>query len=300
MILPRKPDSTIANGIAAGTRYLLEHELVYGHGTASAADDAAWLLLEAAGLSPLEEPDYDRVLDDSVMEQAEDWLRRRAVDKVPAAYIVGRMWFAGFEFSVDERVLVPRSPLAEFLTNDCFGLLDGSQLNRVLDLCTGSGCIAIAAAQLFGSAMVDAVDISADALEVARHNVNMHRLTERVTISRGDLFESAGHNYDLIISNPPYVDAADIDSMGDEFRHEPILGLAAGDDGLSIAHRILAESASRLSADGVLVCEVGNSAEALENAYPDTVFSWLEFSEGGDGIFALDRQELLDLQRRVI
>ncbi len=294
MILPRKPDSTIANAITQANAYLAKHDLVYGHGTASSEDDAAWLILEAAGLSPLEQPDYGLVLADSVVDKAETFLRMRAEQRLPAAYIVGRMWFAGLEFKADSRALIPRSPLAEFLTEDALGLIDTAEVSTVLDLCTGGGCIAIACAYAFPGARVDAVDLSSDALALAEENVKMHDLEDRIQLIQGDLFDSVAARYDLIISNPPYVDAQAISDMGHEFSHEPMMGLAAGNDGLDLAHKIISGSARYLQPGGALVCEVGDSAAALCANYPDLPFQWLDFSMGGDGVFLLYRQDLAD------
>ena len=192
-------------------------------------------------------------------------------------------------------MLIPRSPIAEFLIEEGFGLVEPQGVRRVLDLCTGSACIAIAAAHAFEQAQVDASDISTEALQVARSNVELHSMESRVTLTEADLFDGLSGRYDLILSNPPYVDAADMASTADEFSHEPALGLVAGDDGLDIAHRILATSAHYLSNDGLLVCEVGNSSVALEKAYPHVRFNWLEFANGGDGVFYMSASELAAL-----
>lgn len=295
MIIPRNPEPDLQAAIAAAVAYLQGFDLGYGHGTSDAVDDAAWLVLEAAGLSPLQEPDYSTRLPEDALKRAEDYLQQRAVQRIPCAYIVGRMWFAGLEFRVDPRVLIPRSPIAEFLSEEGFGLVDPQGVRRVLDLCTGSGCIAIAAAHAFEQAQVEASDVSADALEVARINVELHSMESRVTLTEADLFDGVTGPYDLILSNPPYVDAADMASAADEFSHEPALGLVAGDDGLDIAHRILATSSRYLSPQGLLVCEVGNSSVAIERAYPQIRFNWLEFANGGDGVFYLSASELAAL-----
>ena len=295
MIIPRNPEPDLQAAIAAAVAYLQGFELGYGHGTSDAVDDAAWLVLEAAGLSPLQEPDYSIRLSGAAIERAEGYLQQRAIQRIPSAYIVGRTWFAGLEFRVDPRVLIPRSPIAEFLIEEGFGLVEPQGVRRVLDLCTGSACIAIAAAHAFEQAQVDASDISAEALQVARSNVELHSMESRVTLTEADLFDGLSGRYDLILSNPPYVDAADMASTTDEFSHEPALGLVAGDDGLDIAHRILATSANYLSNDGLLVCEVGNSSVALEKAYPHVRFNWLEFANGGDGVFYMSASELAAL-----
>lgn len=282
--------------IHAATDYLQAHDLGYGHGTTQALDDARWLVLEAAGLSPLvplQSEQLQQKLAEPVLAKTEGWLQRRAVEREPAAYIVGRMWFAGLEIKVDQRVLIPRSPFAEFLLQDCFGLVDSTAVRRVLDLCTGSGCIALAAANAFEQAQVDGCDISADALQVAEENVSHHNMQDRISLYQGDLFDAVKNTYDVILTNPPYVDRQDMQSMPAEFSHEPELGLAAGDDGLDIVERILAQSPNYLNAGGALVCEVGNSAEALQQRFEDWPFTWLEFSEGGDGIFFIEREDIV-------
>jgi len=296
VILPASPPPDVETAIRVATEYLSAHDLEYGHGTLEAVDDARWLVLEAAGLSPVEElpqESFNQILDGDTVRTLESHLQRRAIDRVPAAYIVGRTWFAGLEFAVDERVLVPRSPLAEFLLNDCFGLFDTSGMSRVLDLCTGSGCIAIAAATLYPDVTVDATDLSSDALAVARQNVHKHGLEERVALFEGDLFEPLDQTYELILANPPYVDQSDLEGMSREFHHEPRMGLAAGADGLDIVVTILRESPKYLQPGGVLVCEVGNSAEALQQRFEDWPFMWLEFAYGGSGVFAITREDIV-------
>jgi len=292
LIIPREPVPNIATAIEAATRYLQGHQLSYAQGTSAPEDDAAWLVLEAAGVSPVEPPDYALYLDATAIDRAESFLRQRAEEHIPAAYIAGRMWFAGMEFQVDERVLIPRSPIAEFLLEDGFGLVKPAGVERVLDLCTGSGCIAVVASQVFGNAQVDASDISDDALAVARLNVERHGLQDRVQLIRSDIFDAIDERYDLIISNPPYVDREDMAATGTEFQHEPELGLVSGEDGLDAVRRILAESHQYLKPGGSLVCEVGNSADALMAAYPELPFSWLEFANGGMGVFYLSREQL--------
>lgn len=268
------------------------HQLEYGHGTHNAFDEALWLTLHAMGLSPLVSPDFSRELTEDNMNAYQTVMQRRVTERIPAAYITGKTWFAGHEILCDSRALVPRSPLAEFINSDCFGLTDVNGIRRVLDLCTGGGCIAIACAHQWPQTQVDASDLSANALSLAEENVVLHGLENRVHLVESALFELLDQRYDLILSNPPYVDAADINAMSDEFRHEPLLGLAAGTDGLDLVRTMLVEAASYLTDTGLLVVEVGNSAEALENAYPDVPFLWLEIEYGGGGVFALTRQEL--------
>jgi len=216
---------------------------------------------------------------------------RRIVERIPAAYITGTAWFAGLSFRADARALVPRSPLAEFILNDFFNLSDPLKVNSILDLCTGGGCIAIACAVQLPHAKVEASDLSKQALSLAADNVADHQLQTRVSLFESALFEKLTGTYDLIISNPPYVDDKDIRDMGREFEHEPLMGLAAGNDGLDLVRVILHQAAGYMNDDALLVVEVGNSAPTLENAYPNVPFLWLEFDNGGTGVFAVAGQQ---------
>ncbi len=208
--------------------------------------------------------------------------------------LTNKAWFCGHEFYVDERVLVPRSPIGELINNHFDGLIN-HQPQHILDMCTGSGCIAIACAYAFPEAEVDAVDISTDALAVTEHNIEEHGLIHHVTPIRSDLFRDLPTlQYDLIVTNPPYVDAEDMSDLPNEYRHEPELGLASGSDGLKLTRRILACAPDYLTDDGVLICEVGNSMVHLIEQYPDVPFTWLEFDNGGDGVFMLTKAQLLD------
>jgi ribosomal protein L3 glutamine methyltransferase len=204
----------------------------------------------------------------------------------------------GMPFNVDERVLVPRSPIGELIENGFQPWLGDKPVERILDLCTGSGCIGIGTASVFENAAVDLSDISPEALAVAESNIDLHELHGRVRTVESDVFANITGQYDIIVSNPPYVDAEDIGDMPDEFHHEPVLGLAAGDDGLDIAHRIIAGAAEHLTPGGLLVVEVGNSWVALDEAYPELPFTWLEFNNGGDGVFAVTEQDLRQWQSK--
>ncbi|MFV4846962.1 50S ribosomal protein L3 N(5)-glutamine methyltransferase [Edwardsiella tarda] len=269
-------------------------EVYYGHGTDNPWDEAVQLVLPTLYL-PMDIPEEMRNARLTLSERHRivERVIRRINERIPVAYLTNKAWFCGHEFYVDERVLVPRSPIGELIDNRFAGLISGAP-QHILDMCTGSGCIAIACAYAFPEAEVDAVDISGEVLEVTEHNIQQHGLEQQVTPIRSDLFrELPALRYDLIVTNPPYVDEEDMSDLPDEFRHEPELGLAAGSDGLKLVRRILACAPDYLSDDGVLICEVGNSMVHLMAQYPDIPFVWLEFDNGGDGVFMLTRQQLL-------
>jgi len=285
---------TVEAAIRAAATDFQAAGLSYGHGTDNALDEAGWLVSHALGSSPAEPPDYACTLSHAQHDAIRALVARRIDERIPAAYLTGRTWFAGLEFLCDERALVPRSPLAEFLLDDGFGLLplDADEPFRALDLCTGGGCIAIALATLWPNATVDASDLSSEALSLAAENVALHGVQARVNLLHGPLFEPVEARYALIVSNPPYVDAQDLAAMPDEFAHEPSMGLGAGDDGLSLVMPMLAGAAQRLERDGWLVVEVGNSAEALAERVAGLDLGWLEFASGGHGVFAVSRTAL--------
>ncbi|MFM2481022.1 50S ribosomal protein L3 N(5)-glutamine methyltransferase [Celerinatantimonas sp. YJH-8] len=268
--------------------------LYYGHGTDNAWDEALQLIFPSLHL-PLEigQDVKEARLTRSEREMLVELVISRIKDKTPVAYLTNKSWFAGLEFFVDERVLVPRSPIAELIEQQFQPWLI-EEPQRILDLCTGSGCIAIACSYAFPNAEVDAVDISRDALDVAEINIQNHGLEQQVFPIESDGFGALqGQCYDLIVSNPPYVDAVDMSHLPDEYRHEPELGLASGNDGLDLTRQILAQAADHLTEQGVLIVEVGNSQVHLEEQFPNVPFTWLEFANGGHGVFALTREQLI-------
>jgi ribosomal protein L3 glutamine methyltransferase len=272
-----------------------EAGLTFGHGTDNAYDEAAYLILHALHL-PLDrlEPFLDARLLQGEVHAVLATLSRRVQERLPAAYLTHEAWLADRRFYVDERVIVPRSHIAELIGERFDAWLpDLDGVRRTLDLCTGSGCLAILLAEAFPDAEVDAADVSAEALEVARRNVDDYGLGDRIELVRSDLFAALSkRKYDLIVSNPPYVTAESMAQLPDEYRREPQLALAGGDDGLEIVRRIVAQARTHLSARGILVVEAGDARERVESAFPELELTWLETSAGDGLVFLLERDQL--------
>jgi ribosomal protein L3 glutamine methyltransferase len=285
---------SVAVLIERGARRLRRARVFFGHGTDNARDEAAVLVLHALGLGrEAGTALYRRRVGRAAQRRVRALLTRRIVERIPAAYLTGVAWFAGLALQIDARVLVPRSPLAELIERGFAPWVDAGRVRRVLDVGTGSGCIAIAAARALPRARVDAVDISPGALEVARANVRRHRLARRVRVLESDHFGAlGGQRYDIIVANPPYVGARELGTLPAEYRHEPRLALAAGRAGLDSVRVILRQARAHLRARGVLIVEVGNTEAAVRRAYPRLPFLWLQFERGGGGVFLLTRAQL--------
>ncbi len=285
---------TVATLIASVQRRLARGDVFFGHGTDNARDEAAALVFHVMRLSHAAGPGALRRRPGAKqLERVESLLAQRIEQRVPLAYLTREAWFAGLRFYVDERVLIPRSPFAELIENRFAPWIDASRVRRVLDLGTGSGCIALAAAKAFPRARVDAVDIDSGALEVAAINRRRLRLTRRVRLIESDHFAAlSGESYDIIASNPPYVGTREMRGLPGEYRHEPRLALESGRQGLDSVEIILSRAAPHLRPRGLLVVEVGNTERALRRAHPRMPFTWLEFERGGGGVFLLTREQL--------
>lgn len=284
---------TILDWIRFTASELERNQVYYGHGTDNAWDEATLLVTGSLHLSQ-GLTDFQlqcRLVEDERMLIAQR-VEQRIVQRIPVAYLINQAVFCGLPFYVDERVLVPRSPIAEIISNRVSPWMDGKEPVRILDLCCGSGCIGIAALKEFPDAQLDLADLSQDALDVADINIQNYGLYEQVAAIHSDLFANLQGPYDLILSNPPYVDLEDLSDMPDEYHHEPAMGLGSGNDGLDITRQILANALDYLAVDGVLVVEVGNSWIHLEAAFPEVPFNWIKFQNGGDGVFIFTQEQL--------
>lgn len=284
---------TVGELLDQATRRLRRAGLHYGHGTGDARDDAAALVFHALGLAHASAPaSYARSVSARGVARAAELIGRRIDERLPSAYLTGVTWFAGHEIRVTPDVLVPRSPIAELCLRGFEPWIEARTVRRVLDIGTGSGCIAIAAAHALPQARVDATDVSTRALAIARANVRRHRLGRRLRLRRADVYAGLGRRrYDVIVSNPPYVSTAEMRALAPEYRAEPALGLQAPRRGLAIIERILEGARQHLTPDGILIVEAGATAGAVRRRFPRLPFTWLEFERGGDGVFLLRARE---------
>lgn len=288
--------STIIDFIRYGASRFAQAGLTFGHSNDNAIDEATHLVLGYLHMEPDLPPAYG-VANLTAGERTGllGLIERRVEERVPVAYLVGETWFAGMKFKSDARALVPRSPMAELIQGGFSPWLDGRPVHRALDLCTGSGCIGIAMAAHQPHWQVDLADISEDALALASENIALHGLGEQVRAVQSNVFDGLGGcSYDLIVSNPPYVTENEFAALPGEYIHEPRLGLVSGDDGLDLCLRILVHAADYLSADGVLMVEVGNSEHELARLLPEVPFTWIEFDVGQMGVFLIERKDLVE------
>jgi ribosomal protein L3 glutamine methyltransferase len=294
-------DATVADAIEWSAARFDSAGLFFGHGTENSLDEAAALVMHMVGANyPVAARVYREVLDAAQRQRLAEIVDERIATRKPAAYLIREAWFAGLRFYVDERVLVPRSPIAELISDRFEPWCDSGAVRNILDLCTGSGCIGVACAEAFPDAAVDASDVSEDALAVAAINVERFGLADRVELVRSDIFnELEGRRYDLIVSNPPYVSLAEMAKLPPEYVCEPGLGLEAGADGLRLVRRILDNARTHMTDNGLLVVEVGASQTALEAAYPRVPFTWVEFEHGGEGVFVMTSSELDEFRAEI-
>jgi ribosomal protein L3 glutamine methyltransferase len=293
------PEGTVFKTIRDILRHAVSEfersDVSLGQGTQSALDEAAFLVLRTLNLPPdLLEPFLDANLTSDEIELVLRNIALRSRDKIPAPYILNEAWLRDYKFYVDERVLIPRSHIADILLDQIDTWVpDPENINCALDLCTGSGCLAILLAEVFGAASVDAIDISEDALAVAQKNITNYNLQDRIKLIEGDLLTGTQKQYDLIISNPPYVDAAAMKGLPEEFRKEPALALAGGEEGIDLVRRIIEKAPTNLTNEGLLIVEVGRDRVALEKAFPNTPFTWVTTQASEDSVFLLTREDLL-------
>ena len=288
--------STLRDYIRWAASRFTQAKVSFGHGTVTALDEAAALVLHTI-YQPynLAESYLDTVLTINERQAVIDIIDRRINERIPAAYLTNEAIFAGLSFYVDDRVLVPRSPIAELIEQRFAPWIEEAQVSHILDLCTGSGCIAIACSYAFQEALVDAVDLSSDALAVAEINIENHQISDSVTLYQSDLFTALPIvQYDVIVSNPPYVNLEEWEQLPREFLAEPDMGFKGGKTGLDIVLRILVDADDYLAEHGILIIEVGSSAETLQNTFPEVPFYWLSFERGGDGVFLLTAEQVHD------
>jgi len=290
---------TLRDMVRWGISQFYAADLFYGHGMDNAWDEAVYLALYALHLPPEAGSQIiDARLTGTERRKIARLMARRINERLPAAYLTNEAWFAGLKFYVDQRVLIPRSPMAELIEQQFSPWIATENVQHVLDLCTGSGCIAIACTMAFPEAQVDAVDIATDALAVAERNVGYYQLEQQVQLIESNLFDKLKNKkYDVIISNPPYVADHEMQQLPKEYLHEPALGLAAGKQGLDIVIKILQQADNYLTESGILIVEVGNSEEALSKRYPQVPFTWLEFQRGDGGVFLLTADQLQENQK---
>lgn len=293
--MPGKSDHRLADLVQAAAERMDAAGLFFGHGTDNAFDEACWLASHVLELPPdFGQEAFAAPVPEEARARFEALLQERIASRKPLAYLLGEAWLAGLKFRVGPEVLVPRSPLAELIAGGFEPWLDAGTLKRAVDVGTGSGCLAILLAHHYPELAVDAVDVSEEALGLAADNVSGHGLEQRVRLFRSDLLaDLPAGRYDLILANPPYVPESSMAELPPEFRWEPRLGLVAGADGLLLVRRLIQQAAERLSEHGILVCEVGEAAEALDAWLIDEPVTWLEFANGGDGVFLLDRSACL-------
>lgn len=281
--------------IIRAVKQRLDKARVYcGHGTDNTLDEAAWLVGGALKWTPAElDARIDTTIDDAGRAAIDALVEQRVRTRKPTAYLLNEAWFAGRRFYVDERVIVPRSLTGEFILERFTPWIEGSRVRRLLDLCTGSGCMAIACAYAFPEARIDAADLSSDALAVARRNVEMHNLSQRLRLVQSDLYQALkGERYDVILTNPPYVARTEMKTLPKEYGFEPEMALVSGDNGLDAVLRILQEAPEHLEPGGILIAEVGNSHEVLQRILPQVSFTWLATSTGDESVFLLTADQL--------
>lgn len=301
MMSPEQPMAAQPTTIRAWVNFaeteFSKANLFYGHGTANATDEAVYLISHALKTDfALTGFDPDETLNAENNKHIYELITKRVSTKKPAAYLVNEAWFCGLPFYVDERVLVPRSPIAELIHDEFQPWIARDKIKSILEIGTGSGCIALSCAYYLEDAHVTAADIDDGAIEVANKNLERMQLQDRVTIIKSDVFENIPEQkYDIIVSNPPYVGQQEYDGLPQEYKQEPLIGLTSGADGLDCVRRILSKAAQYLNPHGILIVEVGNSQDVLQKAFPQLPFMWLEFERGGEGVFLLEREHLSQL-----